>query len=274
MLAVQYVEEAFQVDHRHDIVLDWRNIQHLKSELKGRLVSTTESGLASFLAELFDSGSPKVAPPSEVARSPYGDISQNHAAAEVLRQFEKEWRREFPGDAPPYREQVALWGAEVFFRACQCFLHRELDETYVRETLGIPCPKEDVVTSAYSADLTFRFLPDLIRFARAASSDDPLTQMLLALAIDWPFSSVGVEPPENAPPRTELIESICVHRGMRTLYVDRILTREAHDRINVPVVQTAVLEAIGDYGGALCPDFLKRNPNVASGDSPRLESTA
>ena len=45
------------------------------------------------------------------------------------------------------------------------------------EQLSVPCPQKASPAVCYSVDLTFRFLPDLTRLARAASEDDPLVKL-------------------------------------------------------------------------------------------------
>lgn len=71
----------------------------------------------------------------------------------------------------------------------------------------VPCPTNDPVQDSnknlpiqfvqqasihYSVDLFFRFLPDFVRLAKAASMEDPLIDRLKQWAVIWPVSGMGV----------------------------------------------------------------------------------
>src|SRR5579863_7082797 len=118
-----------------------------------------------------------------------GDL---RAAERALIDFERRYRLEIPGEPPPLVTAAAVWGAEMFFRACQCLVFRQIDEAGVNELLHRPFREEQNASAHYSVDLTFRFLPDLCQRAKAASRDDPLVERLADWANAWPLSSVGI----------------------------------------------------------------------------------
>ena len=118
-----------------------------------------------------------------------GDLD---SAFDLLSQFESEYRTDLPGQPPPVDRASALWGATNVYRACSLLAYRAYDVEQVEIALNVPCPESQSPQTVYSVDLTFRFLPDLVRLARAASPDDPLVHLLLRWAQQWPLSSVGI----------------------------------------------------------------------------------
>jgi hypothetical protein len=89
-------------------------------------------------------------------------------------------------------------------------------------------------------DLAFRYLPELIGFARARAPADPLVDALLALATAWPLSSVGTGGIGEVD-----VTPFIDHPGLRALYIDRILDRRDLARMGHPAVREAVGAAIG-----------------------------
>src|SRR4029079_16978759 len=88
---------------------------------------------------------------------------------------------------------AARWAATLLYRVCQLLVYRELDETLVRAALHTACPEPMSAAVAYSVDLTFRHLPDLMTLVRAAAEQDILVADLRKLANVWPLSSVGMK---------------------------------------------------------------------------------
>ena len=62
----------------------------------------------------------------------------------------------------------------------------------IAEALGPPCPAPITPSTHYSVDLVFRFLPEVVIFARSAAAHDPLVEHLERFAREWPLSSVGM----------------------------------------------------------------------------------
>src|SRR5262245_54463180 len=131
-----------------------------------------------FLRDLQENGRVKVAPPASATDND-GD-----AIAEVLLDFDRHARLEMAFDAPPYLEAPALWAASKLYRACQLFVYREPDNT-THQALADSWRERVSPSVAYSVDLSFRFLPDLVTLARAASGVDVLLNELLRLGREW-----------------------------------------------------------------------------------------
>jgi hypothetical protein len=195
------------------------------------------SAFASFVNQLLESGQVHVPSNGQIAPR------ERTAMANTLREFESAWRKEMPGDAPPLDADAAVWGAEKLFAACRLLTYRELGPEAIAQefsaTMSLP---GDTPAAHYAVDLTARFLPDVVRLARAASEDDPLVLALLAWGGDWPLSSVGIRGVE---PRR--LASILAEPSLLSLYVDRILLTGDASRLAKPAVRTAVATAVGAH---------------------------
>jgi hypothetical protein len=127
-------------------------------------------------------------------------------------------------------------------RACQAVAFRDLGEAEIAGALGTACPGDDSPATHYSVDLTFRYLPDLLKLARSASEGDPLVSRLARWAGQWPLSSVGI-----AGAKPGRVEAIAGHPCLLWLYVDRIMARRDTSRLVDPRVRDCVRESLGMF---------------------------
>lgn len=153
-----------------------------------------------------------------------------------------------PPGLPPLSLGPATWAMTTFFEAARCLVFREFDEAAVRRRLGVPCPQSMSPSTAYSVDLAFRHLPQLLDLARGLSEEDCLVTCLRALARSWPLSSVGAD-------RIGPVDSsgFINNAALRQIYVDRIIASQDVTRLAEVRVAAAVSDAIGLHGQALCP---------------------
>jgi hypothetical protein len=198
--------------------------------------------LQTFLSELFNEGRVRVGPPRPALPD------QDADAADWLIEFERQYRLELPDAPPPLAMPVALWAASAFYRACQFLVFRDVEAGTVERELQTGPPGDDAATH-YSVDLTFRFLPDLHRQARAASEADVLVQKLTDWANRWPLSSVGMT---GVVPAS--IDAVTEHPCLRRLYTDRIIACRDVGRLSDERVRRAVAEALGLHTD-LAPDI-------------------
>ncbi len=140
--------------------------------------------LAVFLESLWSEGRVRVGPPRADAVSA---ADEEEAIRAVLQTGDQVARRDFPGDAPPFSRAAAGWAASVFQAACGFLIHRDAGQEQLEQVLRQRCPEAMSPSVCYSVDLTFRYLPDLVRMARAASSQDPLVVEALRWCREWPL---------------------------------------------------------------------------------------
>ncbi len=183
---------------------------------------------------------------------------ESDAVASVLGDFEIEYRRELPGIPPAVHREALLWGALTVYRASSLLVYRDADPEIADKLLTEPCNVIPSPDACYSVDLTLRFMPDLLRLAKATSSKDPMIGSLKTLARRWPLSSVGIADLGTVEPET-FLDDECLTR----IYVDRIFAAKDRSRLNNTVVDRAVRVAIGIHA-ELVPDFvLESTPTAA-----------
>jgi hypothetical protein len=199
-----------------------------------------------FLTNLLDNGTVQVSKAQEIP------TSEKEESQRLLTEFERVCRLSLAGEPPPLDVEIAGAAAQTLYRLCQCLVHREF---MPQETLAQGDRLPDAPRTAadhYSADLTFRFLPDVWRLAKEAAEGDPLVTTIRQLAARWPLSSVGI--PGLAAPA---IDGIAEHPSLRTLYVDRIIERRDQSRLSNPRIREAFLTAIGAHR-ELAPQLMNR----------------
>lgn len=170
-------------------------------------------------------------------------------AVQILEAFEREYRLELPGVAPPLDMETALWAAERFLLACQFYVFRDVDRELVLAALPselpteLPAklPAERRPATHYAVDLVFRFLPDLSRMAAAADPRDVLLSVLKQWGEQWPLSSVGME---RVDPTQLDLDPILSDACLSILYVDRVVAARDRSRAGDPRIHPW-LAAIG-----------------------------
>jgi hypothetical protein len=203
--------------------------------------------LSQFLESLFDSG-------RVVVNRATGEISDDDrtSAREVLASAEQVRRLEVPGESPPWDEASGLWAAEMFFRACQCSVQRDIGAEAMQAMLGVERPAHTAAASEhYSVDLVFRFLPDLYTLAREASREDPLVPTLESWASLWPLSSVGMKDVAVLQ-----IEPLVEDPVLLRYYAERIIAKRDGSRLSDPCVAEAVRAQLGLHK-QLAPEMWK-----------------
>ncbi len=168
-----------------------------------------------------------------VAEHPVAAIEpERNALIGWLLKAEAEYRLQLPSAPPPLDVASAIWAAQQFYRASQLLVHRELGEELIQsgletEPLEAAMPSNNTASDAiasihYSVDLHFRFLPDLRRLAKAASSSDPILLKIDAWAEQWPLSAARMQNPIVS---QEKLEPILLNRCLRIMYIERVLDR-------------------------------------------------
>lgn len=166
-----------------------------------------------------------------------GDL---HEGLDWLAGFEREYRQHLPGRPPGLHSAALRWSVSLFSRAAQCVVHRHLGEEIVARDLAVSFPEPPTPATVYSVDLTFRFLPDLLRLARGASEGDPLVTRIVDWGCEWPLSSVGMTLPRLGP-----TEPILADRCLAAMYRDRIVAAGDRSRLESPGVRLLLEEAAG-----------------------------
>ncbi|MBX0290707.1 hypothetical protein K3G63_09675 [Hymenobacter sp. HSC-4F20] len=199
--------------------------------------------LADFIEELLTRGDVTVTsepmPPTEEAQP---------VVLALLQRYHTQDAQQQPYTAPAFDPDAALWAARYLYRAAQLAVVRELDETAVQVWLqdyaGALTPE-----AVYSADLTLRYLPDLLHLAKGLAPGDALVSHLQTTARQWPLSFVGGDIVGEVP------VAVLAHPSLRAAYVDRIIGARDLRRARQPEVAELVRAALGRYAAELWPEF-------------------
>ncbi len=178
------------------------------------------------------------------------DDDDSAAVERSVRAVDAVARAESAGDAPPLSVAAATWALRLVEAGCRFLVYRAYDADAIAAALSHPCPEPAGPAACYSADLFLRHLPDLVRLARGLAADEPLVARLMAVARQWPLSSVGLPVPADA---ALDVRSFAGHPALLQLYVDRVLARGDAGRLASSTVRRAVRRALGGHAGDLAP---------------------
>lgn len=198
--------------------------------------------LTPFIEGLLQNGSVEV----EDSIHPFREADGNQALL-LLKQYYDRDVVEMSLIAPGFDPGAALWAAQYLYRAVQFILLRDQNE----ETIALHLQaftEEQSAEAVYSVDLVFRYLPDLFKLAKGLAPGDPLVNHLKQEGARWPFSSVGIEIPQDTNDAV-----ILSHASLRYEYADRIIRLQDRARLNKPELAELAKEALGEHASAFWP---------------------
>lgn len=200
--------------------------------------------LTSFIRDLLEKGQVTVA--GQLIQFAEEDTQQSIV---LLNRYYEEDKLEMPLEAPEFSPEAALWGARYLYHAIQFAMLRDLGEEQVKEHLtdfqGQITPE-----TMYSADLTLRYLPDLLKLAKGLAPDDVLVTSLKHTLSQWPFSSVGLEGMEESNP-----DVVLENPSLAYAYIDRIIKSKDLKRAGNEQLAGLIREVLGAHTQLLWPQF-------------------
>ena len=173
---------------------------------------------------------------------------------EVLDFLVVEYRTEalnWPGACPLFDEAAALWAAKTVYLAAQLMLYRK-DEARDLPVLLPDYAGPVTPAAALSADLTLRFLPEILRHLHLIAPDDPLIPLLAAFAPRWPYSFLLQTEIQELADMQWLMDDSC----LRQLFADRVIATQNHVLARHPSVQPLVLASLGLHASTLWKTFI------------------
>lgn len=202
------------------------------------------STLNQFLSNLWKNGQVEVA--HELNAFTPEELSE---AQSILERSYIEEQIHFPGTAPAFAAEPALWAAQYLYRAIQFILLRHLDEKTIQEHL-LPWTVSINAEAVYAADLSLRHLPTLFSFAKGLSPSDPLLLELKNTASIWPFSGLSIA---EAAPEAEAV--LLSHPGLAIAYTDRIIAQRLKAKAQQAHIRPLIAAALGDHAHTLWPNW-------------------
>lgn len=192
--------------------------------------------LAKFILNLIEYGDVTVA--SKIEPFSMEDWKE---AQRALRFYYGKDSTEMPFQAPNFHEEAATWAAQYLYRAIQFLVMREINDDEIEKHLvAFSGPKTPEII--YSADLTFRYLGDLLNLAKGLAPDDILVKKIKQTAAAFPFSSVGIALEEELD-----LEVILNHPSLRIAYGDRVIQQKDKKRIKNEKTEILVKELLGNH---------------------------
>lgn len=202
------------------------------------------STLNQFLSDLWKNGQVEVAHELKTF-----SLEELNDAQLLLQKGYQAEQIHFPGTAPTFAAEPALWAAQYLYRSIQFILLRHLDEKTMQEHL-LPWPSVVNAEAVYGADLSLRHLPSLFSFAKGLSPADPLLLELKKTASTWPFSGLGIA---EATPEAEAL--LLSHPYLAIAYTDRIIAKRLKTKAQQPHIRPWVAAALGDHAQTLWPNW-------------------
>ncbi len=153
-------------------------------------------------------------------RGPHRSPDASVEAVRLLAMAYEEDRRNVAGPAIAFDAAVACEAGELVWHACWALVSRgdRVEDLEPRLTMRRPPSK---ASDHASADLLFRYLPQILHRARAIDPSDPLVAMLGGVLRQWPLSGVlaDLEDGPATPPE------LAGHPGLMLLYSERFAGR-------------------------------------------------
>lgn len=156
-------------------------------------------------------------------------------------EFEKE-RLEFLSDQTSFDREAAVWAAKVLYHSAQLYLVRKNTAKDLNKLIPSFKGKKDV-SSILSADLSLRFLPQIILVLQNADPEDPLIKMLENILKEFHYSAIGFDMElENINWADELRD-----KTYRKLYLERIVEKKDYKLAEIPYLNQLLIAEFGMY---------------------------
>lgn len=154
-------------------------------------------------------------------------------------EFEKE-RLEFLSMETGFDKEAAVWAAKVLYHSAQLYLIRKDTSKDLQKLIPDYKGKKDI-SSILSADLSLRFLPQIISALHTADPEDPLIKMLENILQQFHYSAVGLDVKvENINWEEELKD-----KTYRKLYLERIVEKRSYQMAEIPYINQLLIAEFG-----------------------------
>lgn len=173
-------------------------------------------------------------------------------------EFEDE-QLSYPHEAPEFDKHAALWGARVVYIAAQLLLYRQ------NKAQDLPALFPDFAgeinpSAILSADLSLRFLPDILMQLRVIDPEDALIGILENLLHKWHYSAISYKLDYEDLSFDSLEQTKCLMQ----LYLNRIVEKRNLTLAHHPFFAPRIASDLGLFASQLWNDFKK--PELSSND--------
>lgn len=166
---------------------------------------------------------------------------EQEAAEYFETEFEKE-RLEFLSDQIPFDKEAAVWAAKILYHSVQLYLVRENTEKDLAKLIPDFKGKLDL-SAKLSADLSLRFVPQIVVALKNVDADDPLIKLLETILQQFHYSGVETDLElEHLNWEEELKDTT-----YRKLYLERIVENKTYRLAEIPYINTLLTAEFGWY---------------------------
>lgn len=182
-------------------------------------------------------------------------------------EFEKE-RLEFLSDKMSFDGETAVWAAKILYHSAQLHLIRENTAKDLSQL--IPSFKgEREVSSILSADLSLRFLPQIISVLYNVDPEDSLIKILENILQQFHYSGIGYDLDlENINWEQELKD-----KTYRKSYLERIVEKKANRLAEISYINQLLMAEFGMYKDVFWKDLPIINTVLEKPHSGEINST-
>jgi len=156
-------------------------------------------------------------------------------------EFEKE-RLEFLSDAVVCDVETALWAAKLLYYSAQLYLIRENTAKDLNMLIPPFKGKKDI-SALLSADLSLRFLPQIVSALQIADPEDPLVKILESVLKQFHYSAIGSDLDLEEINWEEELKD----KTYRKLYLERIVEKKAYTLAEIPYLNRLLIAEFGLY---------------------------
>ncbi len=167
-------------------------------------------------------------------------LTEEHEAEVYFEaEFEKE-RLEFLSDQLTCNKTTAVWAAKVLYYSAQLYLVREKTADNLDNLIPEFKGTRDI-SSILSADLSLRFLPEIIFALNSADPEDPLIKILEEILTEFHYSGVGYDLDLGKVNWEEELKD----KTYRKLYLERIVEKKDYKLAEIPFINKLLMAEFG-----------------------------
>lgn len=154
-------------------------------------------------------------------------------------EFEKE-RLEFLSDKINCDRETAVWAGKVLYHSAQLHLIRENTAKDLSELIPLFKGKREI-NSILSADLSLRFLPQIISVLQDVDPEDPLIKILENILQQFHYSGIGFDLDLEKIDWEEELKD----KTYRKLYLERVVENKAYRLAEIPYINQLLMAEFG-----------------------------
>jgi len=168
-------------------------------------------------------------------------------------EFEKE-RLEFLSDKINCDRETAVWAAKVLYHSAQLHLIRENTAKDLSQLIPLFKGKREI-NSILSADLSLRFLPQIISVLQDVDPEDPLIKILENILQQFHYSGIGFDLDLEKINWEEELKD----KTYRKLYLERVVENKAYRLAEIPYISQLLMAEFGMHKDVFWKDLQSIN---------------